>query len=177
MSKTLGKVALLNSSMSKTPCEIQHSNSKMSKTHRKVSHVNSKMLKTRRKVLQLNPNMSNKYLKIRILAAWPQIWAKPLPKHSFLPLWQPWPRYGQIRPQRAYFSNLEALVLDIARMSLRGLILPIWVPSSQLWAEWAPEGSFWTSGSLAPRHGQNESQGTHFDKLCAICISIFIFVV
>ena len=39
-------------------------------------------------------------------------------EHLFLTFLQPWPRYGQNVPQKAYFEHFGSLGLDMPRMAL-----------------------------------------------------------
>ena len=72
-----------------------------------------------------------------------QIWPEWASGGSFGQFWLPGARYGQNEPQEPYFEHFGCLAPDMARMSLRRLILSILVAWCQIWPEWASRTLFW----------------------------------
>jgi hypothetical protein len=113
-----------------------------------------------------DPDMARRNLRGFILSIW-AAWLSPewASEVSFCLSARPGPRYGQNEPQRHHFQHLGGLAPDMARMSLRGIILSIWAAWLQIWPEWTSEASFWASGRPGRKYGQNETQRHHFEHL------------
>ena len=77
-----------------------------------------------------------------IFDMWAQIWPGWASKTSFSASGRPGSRYGQNEPQRHHFEHLGGLAPDMARMSLRGIILSIWAAWPQIWPDRASEGVY-----------------------------------